>query len=86
MPQLSRFFGIVVYMYYRDHSPPHFHAEYNEFTAQISIQTFEVIEGKLPPRILGLIAEWASLHQTDLLEDWQLMKEGKKLKPIAPLV
>ncbi|MFI5135836.1 MAG: DUF4160 domain-containing protein [Chitinophagales bacterium] len=77
--------GIVIYMYYRDHSPPHFHAEYNQFVAQINIQSFEVIEGKLPPRILGLVAEWASIHQQELLENWQLRKEGKKLKSIAPL-
>jgi hypothetical protein len=73
-------------MYYQDHSPAHFHAEYNEFQAQISIQTFEIIEGKLPPRIFGLVAEWASLHQTELMKDWELMKAGKKLNPIAPLV
>ncbi len=85
MPQLSRFFGIVIYMYYRDHAPAHFHAVYNEFQSKISILTFEVIEGKLPPRIFGLVAEWASLHKEELLNDWELMKEGKKLNQIAPL-
>lgn len=85
MPQLSRFFGIVIYMYYRDHSPAHFHAEYNEYQAQISIHSFDIIEGNLPPRILGFVAEWAALHKAELINDWELMKEGKKLLPIAPL-
>ena len=65
MPELSRFLGIIITMYYNDHPPPHFHARYNEQKAIIDIQTLSILEGKLSPRILGLVVEWAALHQTE---------------------
>jgi hypothetical protein len=63
MPEISRFYGIVVQMYFGDHPPPHFHARYSGHNAKIDIDTLAVIEGQLPPRALGLVTEWAVLHQ-----------------------
>ncbi len=85
MPSISVFFGINVRMFYNEHFPPHFHVEYAEYKAEISIETLEVLAGKLPPRVLALILEWASQHRTELREDWNLCLEKKKLNPIQPL-
>ena len=71
MPELSRFLGIVIYMYFNDHNPPHFHVAYNEYEAAVVIQTLGVMEGKLPGRVLSLVVEWASLHQEELLANWE---------------
>ena len=71
MPEISRFYGIVIKMYFGDHAPPHFHAEYAEDSAVISIETLAVIGGRLPPRALGLVAEWTALHQDDLRQAWR---------------
>ncbi|MCH7989383.1 MAG: DUF4160 domain-containing protein, partial [Planctomycetes bacterium] len=62
MPEISRFYGIVIKMYFDDHNPPHFHAEYGENEALININSLSVIAGKLPSRAMGLTAEWANLH------------------------
>ncbi len=85
MPQISRFFGIIILMYYDDHNPPHFHAKYGDFQALIGIENFALLEGKLPAKSLGLVIEWAALHQEELLQNWQLMKEGEQLNKIEPL-
>ena len=85
MPTISRFFGILIQMYFKDHNPPHFHAIYNEFKAVISINDYSILEGDLPPKALGLIMEWAKSHQKDLLRDWELAKNMKELFPIDPL-
>jgi len=85
MPTISRFFGILIQMYFKDHNPPHFHAIYNEFKAVISINDYSILEGDLPPKALGLIMEWAKSHQKDLLRDWELAKNLKELFPIDPL-
>ena len=61
MPEICRFYGIVIKMYFADHAPPHFHAEYAEHEARIAIESLAVISGKLPPRAMGLVAEWATL-------------------------
>ena len=86
MPSVSRFFGIIIYFYFKDHNPPHFHAVYAEYEVEISIQQFTVENGFLPPRVLGLVIEWAQLHQSELLENWEITKTGGQFKPIAPLV
>lgn len=62
MPQISRFFGIIISMFYEEHNPPHFHAFYGDFSAEISINELTLISGKLPSRALGLVIEWASMH------------------------
>lgn len=85
MPEISRFFGIVIAMYYREHSPPHFHAIYGGQEASIHIKTLSLSEGNLPPRVLGLVMEWAALHQAELLEDWRLAEELMPLKSVSPL-
>jgi len=86
MPSISRFLGIVIYFYYRDHNPPHFHAVYGEFEAEILIEDLSVDVGYLPPRVLGLVTEWASLHKTELLENWEIGRVGGVFKQIAPLI
>jgi hypothetical protein len=85
MPEISRFFGIVVQMYYNDHEPPHFHVRYSGQKALIDIETLGVLRGSLSPRALGLVTEWAALHREELVEDWNLARGEAQLKPIAPL-
>ena len=84
MPEICRFLGIIITMYYQEHNPPHFHVRYNEYRAVVYIENLS-IEGKLPPKALGLVMEWASQHQKELLEDWQLSLQKQKLKTISPL-
>jgi hypothetical protein len=85
MPEISRFLGIVIKMFFDDHNPPHFHAEYGERSALIDIQHFSIFSGSLPPRVLGLVIEWATLHRQELLEDWDRAKALQELQKIAPL-
>jgi hypothetical protein len=85
LPEISRFFGLVIMMFYNDHSPPHFHVRYADSRAIIAIENLAVLRGKLPPRALALAMEWASRHQADLLEDWGLARRQAPLKPIEPL-
>lgn len=85
MPEISRFFGIVVQMYYADHDPPHFHVRYSGQKALIGIETFAVLRGSLSPRALALVTEWAALHRAELMEDWALARAEAQLNPIAPL-
>lgn len=70
MPELCRFYGIVIRMYFDDHLPPHFHALYGEHEALVSIETLALIGGRLPPRAMGLVAEWATQHQEELKAAW----------------
>jgi hypothetical protein len=86
MLELSRFLGIVIMMYFDDHNPPHFHVRYNDFRAIISIKNLTLLEGELPPRVLGLVMEWAELHKNELLENWDMVKETGKWFKIEPLV
>ncbi len=86
MPEISRFLGIVIRMFPLDHNPPHFHAVYNNFEAQFSIDPLEMIEGKLPPRIHGIVIEWASLHQKEIMENWNKLRHEQPIKKIKPLV
>jgi hypothetical protein len=85
MPEISRFFGIVIAMYYDDHPPPHFHAIYGSEKAEIGIDPISVLKGNLPPRALAIVTEWAALHQAELLEDWGLRAMGQKPNKIEPL-
>ena len=85
MPELSRFYGIVIKMYFADHAPPHFHAEYAEFEARVAIDTLAVLSGNLPARAMGLVVEWATLHRQELQVQWQRARELKQLGRIAPL-
>lgn len=85
MPEISRFFGIIIAMFHDEHNPPHFHVRYNEYQAEIAISNLTVLAGKLPPRAMGLVMEWASLHQAELMADWELARRQAELKRIAPL-
>lgn len=85
MPEISRFFGIIIAMFYREHYPPYFHARYGEYEATIRISDFVVLEGDLPPRALGLVIEWAYMHKEELLIGWDLAVKKKPLLPIEPL-
>ncbi|MDR2941726.1 MAG: DUF4160 domain-containing protein [Treponema sp.] len=86
MPELSRFLGITIAMYFNDHNPPHFHVLYNEYDAEIEIKNLSVLDGELPPRVLGLVTEWAKLHKEELINDWNLLQAGEKYNKIQPLV
>ncbi|AUB34571.1 hypothetical protein COO91_00398 [Nostoc flagelliforme CCNUN1] len=85
MPEISRFFGIIITMYYNDHPPPHFHVRYNNQKAIVSIQTLEILEGELTARLFKLVTEWAILHQVELMEDWELARDNQTLEKISPL-
>jgi hypothetical protein len=85
MPEICRFFGIVVAMYYEDHTPPHFHARYAGHRARFALGPVRLLSGSLSPRVMGLIMEWAVMHEIEILEDWELARRGKSLKPIQPL-
>ena len=85
MPEICRFYGIVIRMYFADHAPPHFHAEYAEFEARIAIDSLAVISGKLPPRAMGLVAEWTTLHQQDLRVLWDKARRFEPLARLDPL-
>ncbi len=85
MPEICRFYGIVIKMYFADHSPPHFHAEYAEYEARIAIENLTVVSGTLPPRAMGLVAEWASLHQQDLSGLWDKARRAEPLGRLDPL-
>jgi hypothetical protein len=85
MPELSRFFGIVVRMFYSDDEPAHFHAIYGEYEALIEVETLSVFRGSLPRRALALVLEWAALHRAELRDDWQRARNGETLKEIEPL-
>jgi hypothetical protein len=82
MPEISRFLGMVVSMYFDEHNPPHFHVRYNEHRAVVSIKDCNVLDGSLPPRVRGLVTEWAELHQAELVRMWD-SKEFHKIEPLA---
>lgn len=84
MPSISKFLGIIIYMLWDDHAPPHFHAKYGEYEITVTIKT-GVIEGKFPKRALKHVMEWYELHKDELMEDWKLCEEKKMPNQIAPL-
>ncbi|MFP4123593.1 DUF4160 domain-containing protein [Coleofasciculus sp.] len=81
MPEIARFYGIVIKVFFGDHPPPHFHAIYGEYNALVSIESLEIIEGDLPSRAQKLVLEWANLYQQDLLQMWKT-QEFRKLPPL----
>ena len=85
MPEVSRFYGIVIQIYYGDHPPPHFHAIYSGSIAKIAIDTLQVIDGSLPKRALGLVLDWATLHQVELREAFDRAAALQPPGHIAPL-
>ena len=85
MPEVSRFYGIVIQIYYGDHPPPHFHALYSGAVAKIAIETLQVIDGSIPKRALALVLDWASIHQQELLEAFNRAAALQAPGKIAPL-
>ena len=83
MPELARFYGMVVKMYFaqKEHNPPHIHAIYGEYMSAIDIQTLEVLEGDLPEKALNLVREWIQQHQSEILEIW-ITQQFKKIAPL----
>ncbi|MGB3780258.1 MAG: DUF4160 domain-containing protein [Tunicatimonas sp.] len=85
MPEVSRFYGIIIRMFYKDHNPPHFHVIYQENEALIDIKTLEIMEGRLTKRAKILAIEWAIEHRDELLNNWQKAREHETLDKIEPL-
>ena len=87
MPTLSMFFGIIIRMYYapKEHNPPHIHVFYQNLKAVMDIQSYEILEGQIPPRQLRLVSAWIEIHKEELLADWILCQNGEKPFTIEPL-
>jgi len=86
MPEISRFLGIVINMYFNDHNPPHFHVRYEDHRAVVGIDPLELREGHLPPRVLGLVMEWAEIYQGELRRNWTALATEGTFTRIPPLV
>jgi len=86
MPEISRFFGIVIAIYYKEHQPAHFHAKYENQTGVFSIADLKLIEGNLSKRVISLVLEWAFENRDELMENWELAMAEKPLHKIPPLV
>ena len=82
MPEISRFLGIVISMYFNEHNPSHFHVRYNDYRAVMDIRTLNVLDGTMPARVRGLVEEWAEMHRDELLAMW----DAKVFHKIEPLV
>lgn len=85
MPEVSRFFGISIRMYFDDHNPPHFHAIYAGAETEIGIDPVTILRGRFPRRALGMVLEWAATHQQELLDNWAQMQRGEAPQRIDPL-
>lgn len=85
MPRVAEFFGIAIFMYFNDHVPPHFHAEYGEFEAVYAIDTLDVLRGSLPRRAHVMVVEWALAHRAEVRAGWSRAREGLSLEQIEPL-
>ena len=84
MPEICRFYGIIIQMFFNDHNPPHFHIVYGDFKAVVSIED-EIVEGFMPKRALKLVFEWMELHKKELMDNWELAQNGELPKKIEPL-
>ena len=85
MPTISAFYGILIRMFFNDHEPAHFHAEYAEFKAVVAVETLQIIRGSLPRRAMELVSDWAELHRQELLDDWALCQAKQQPNKIPPL-
>jgi len=84
MPEISRFFGIVITMWCNEHGEPHFHARYGAYRAKVAIES-GAVSGELPPRARALVVEWAALHRTELVDNWALLRDRRPPHAVAPL-
>jgi hypothetical protein len=85
VPRISAFYGIIIAMYYDDHPPPHFHATYGDYHAQVAVATGELFNGDLPRRARAMVLEWTGLHRDELMEDWARAERQEPLRRIEPL-
>jgi hypothetical protein len=85
MPEISRFFGITIRMYFDDHNPAHFHAFYGGQEAQFGLEPIRMLAGNLPSRAVSMVLEWAALHQTQLLRNWQRLRNEQPVERVEPL-
>ncbi len=85
MPTISMFYGILIKMFFDDHAPPHFHAEYGEYELAITINPIKIIKGDAPKRVKSMVLEWTALHQEELSHDWDLCKNMQPPVAIEPL-
>ncbi|MBI4702100.1 MAG: DUF4160 domain-containing protein [Deltaproteobacteria bacterium] len=85
MPEISRFLGIVIRMYFEEHPPPHFHASYGDREAWVAVRPLAVLRSELSPRVLSLVLEWAAAHQDELAANWRAMRAGQPPQKIEPL-
>jgi len=84
MPEICRFYGIIIFINYNDHEPPHFHARYDDQEVIMEIKS-GIVKGQMSKRALRMLFEWSEMHQEELLENWQLAGERKQLKRLSPL-
>ena len=82
MPEISRFFGIRITMFFEEHNPPHFHARYQGFKAVYSINDCERMQGSMPTKVENIIVSWAKQYRNELEENWKSMKKGGTFKKI----
>jgi len=85
VPEISRFYGIVIYIFYKEHQPPHFHAVYGEYEGLIAIDPIAILSGYLPPKALSLVTEWAEIHKEELKKVWSQSMAHQELDKIEPL-
>ena len=85
MPEISRFLGIVIAMFYNDHAPPHFHARYGDLEIRVDIQSGQILSGSFPRRAESLVLEWLGLHRSELMINWELAGNRKPLLKVPPL-
>lgn len=85
MPEICRFYGIIISLFYNDHNPPHFHIRYGSYKAVVRISDFQLLEGYLPARATGLVIEWAARHKNELLAGWNTASRGQEPSKIEPL-
>ena len=85
MPTISKFYGILIQMYYDEHNPPHFRVIYGDYKAVIGIHDLTVMAGTLPPKAVGLAMEWATIHKIELLKEWDLAAKKQTLFQVEPL-
>ena len=85
MPEISRFYGIIIRMYYNEHDPPHFHAIVSDAEAQIGLEPIHLLRGELPNRAFSMVVEWAALHQRELLDNWNRLRTDQIARKVPPL-
>jgi len=85
MPRICEFYGIAIYMYFLDHAPPHFHAIYGRYDAEVEISSGVILKGELPSRAERLVREWSQTYRLELEANWNQAREHQPLQPIPPL-